>query len=107
MPCTSGKQTLSNSSSAKKQNLQVTDLSSHLRFFLLRSLSASSRALDGTSAEAPEDVVRDFLQQETGHLTPPHLRYFSHWLLLCCLEAATTEAKNSQKNIWLQSPEER
>uniref|UniRef100_A0A672GL39 DNA replication ATP-dependent helicase/nuclease n=1 Tax=Salarias fasciatus TaxID=181472 RepID=A0A672GL39_SALFA len=53
-----------------------------------------------------EDVVRDFLQEETGHLTPQHLKYFSHWLLLCCLEGATMEAKNSRKRVWLQIPEE-
>uniref|UniRef100_A0A7N8XAC3 DNA replication ATP-dependent helicase/nuclease n=1 Tax=Mastacembelus armatus TaxID=205130 RepID=A0A7N8XAC3_9TELE len=47
--------------------------------------------------EGSEDVVCDFLQQETGHLTSPHLSYFSHWLLLCCLEAATMEAKNGRK----------
>lgn len=51
--------------------------------------------------------MRDFLQQETGHLTPPHLTYFSHWLLLCCLEAATMEAKNGRKRAWLQTAEER
>lgn len=78
-----------------------------LLFFLLSSLSASSRALDNTSTDALVGDVRDFLQQETGHLTPPHLKYFSHWLLLCCLEAAAMETKNSQKKIWLQSPEER
>uniref|UniRef100_A0A4W6FYB0 DNA replication ATP-dependent helicase/nuclease n=1 Tax=Lates calcarifer TaxID=8187 RepID=A0A4W6FYB0_LATCA len=53
-----------------------------------------------------EDVVRDFLQEETGHLTPPHLSYFSHWLLLCCLEAATMEAKNGRKRVWLQTVKE-
>uniref|UniRef100_A0AAQ4R859 DNA replication ATP-dependent helicase/nuclease DNA2 n=1 Tax=Gasterosteus aculeatus aculeatus TaxID=481459 RepID=A0AAQ4R859_GASAC len=43
---------------------------------------------------------------ETGHLIPPHLSYFSHWLLLCCLEAASMEAKNGRKRVWLQTPEE-
>uniref|UniRef100_A0A672Y999 DNA replication ATP-dependent helicase/nuclease n=1 Tax=Sphaeramia orbicularis TaxID=375764 RepID=A0A672Y999_9TELE len=62
--------------------------------------------MDGSSADIHEDVVCDFLQQETGHLTPKHLNYFSHWLLLCCLEAATMESKNTRKNVWLQTPEE-
>lgn len=61
----------------------------------------------GSSADVSEGVVRDFLQQETGHLTPPHLIYFSHWLLLCCLEAATMDAKNGRKRVWLQTAEER
>ncbi len=65
------------------------------------------RALDGSSADVSEDVVRDFLQLETGHLTPSHLSYFSHWLLLCCLEATTMEAKNGRKRVWLQTAEER
>ncbi|TKS69991.1 ATP-dependent helicase/nuclease DNA2 DNA replication [Collichthys lucidus] len=71
-----------------------------------RNCALYERALDGSSAEDSEDVVRDFLHQETGHLTPPHLTYFSHWLLLCCLEAATMEAKNGRKRVWLRTPEE-
>lgn len=75
--------------------------------FLATCPHLSSRAVDGSSADASEDVVRDFLQQETGHLNPPHTNYFSHWLLLCCLEAATMEAKNGRKRVWLQTAEER
>ncbi|XP_035516022.1 DNA replication ATP-dependent helicase/nuclease DNA2-like [Morone saxatilis] len=71
-----------------------------------RNCALYERAVDGNSADVSEDVVRDFLQQETGHLTPPHLSYFSHWLLLCCLEAATMEAKNGRKRVWLRTPEE-
>jgi len=63
--------------------------------------------VDASSADVDEDVVREFLQQETGHLTLPHLNYFSHWLLLCCLEAETMETKNGRKRVWLQSVEER
>nr|XP_046240389.1 DNA replication ATP-dependent helicase/nuclease DNA2 isoform X2 [Scatophagus argus] len=71
-----------------------------------RNCALYERAVGGSSAEVSEDVVRDFLQHETGHLTPPHLSYFSHWLLLCCLEAATMEAKNGRKRVWLQTAEE-
>ncbi|XP_062417774.1 DNA replication ATP-dependent helicase/nuclease DNA2 [Pungitius pungitius] len=71
-----------------------------------RNCALYERAVNGSSADACEDTVRDFLQQETGHLIPPHLSYFSHWLLLCCLEAASMEAKNGRKRVWLQTPEE-
>ncbi|XP_049421116.1 DNA replication ATP-dependent helicase/nuclease DNA2 [Epinephelus fuscoguttatus] len=71
-----------------------------------RNCALYERALDGNSADISEDVVRDFLQEETGHLTPPHLSYFSHWLLLCCLEATSMEAKNGRKRVWLQTSEE-
>ncbi|XP_034080188.1 DNA replication ATP-dependent helicase/nuclease DNA2 isoform X1 [Gymnodraco acuticeps] len=71
-----------------------------------RNCALYERSLDGSSADDCEDVVRDFLQQETGHLIPPHLSYFSHWLLLCCLEAGTMEAKNGRKRVWLEKPEE-
>uniref|UniRef100_A0A671YLP7 DNA replication ATP-dependent helicase/nuclease n=1 Tax=Sparus aurata TaxID=8175 RepID=A0A671YLP7_SPAAU len=63
-------------------------------------------ALYESSADVSEDVVHDFLQQETGHLRPPHLSYFSHWMLLCFLEASTMEAKNGRKRVWLQTAEE-
>ncbi|XP_036952472.1 DNA replication ATP-dependent helicase/nuclease DNA2 [Acanthopagrus latus] len=71
-----------------------------------RNCALYERALDGGSADVSEDVVRDFLQQETGHLRPPHLSYFSHWMLLCFLEASTMEAKNGRKRVWLQTAEE-
>ncbi|XP_053281949.1 DNA replication ATP-dependent helicase/nuclease DNA2 [Pleuronectes platessa] len=71
-----------------------------------RNCALYERAVDSSSLDVSEDVVRDFLQQETGHLTAPYLNYFSHWLLLCCLEAATMEAKNGRKRVWLQTVEE-
>uniref|UniRef100_A0A665UB13 DNA replication ATP-dependent helicase/nuclease n=1 Tax=Echeneis naucrates TaxID=173247 RepID=A0A665UB13_ECHNA len=57
------------------------------------------RAVESNSVGVSEDVVHDFLQQETGHLTPMHLSYFSKWLLLCCLEATTMEAKNGRRHL--------
>ncbi|XP_041642860.1 DNA replication ATP-dependent helicase/nuclease DNA2 [Cheilinus undulatus] len=71
-----------------------------------RNCALYERAVDGNSLGDHEDVVHDFLQQETGHLTQKHLHYFSHWLLLCCLEAGTMETKNSRKRVWLQMAEE-
>ncbi|XP_069030561.1 DNA replication ATP-dependent helicase/nuclease DNA2 [Embiotoca jacksoni] len=71
-----------------------------------RNCALYERAVDPSSVDVNEDVVRDFLQQETGHLTLPQLNYFSHWLLLCCLESSTMEAKNSRKRVWLQTVEE-
>uniref|UniRef100_A0A7N8WLZ2 DNA replication ATP-dependent helicase/nuclease DNA2 n=1 Tax=Mastacembelus armatus TaxID=205130 RepID=A0A7N8WLZ2_9TELE len=47
-----------------------------------RNCALYERAVDSRFGEGSEDVVCDFLQQETGHLTSPHLSYFSHWLLL-------------------------
>ncbi|KAJ0056178.1 hypothetical protein NL108_003474, partial [Boleophthalmus pectinirostris] len=71
-----------------------------------RNCALYERALDGNPEHLPESVIRDFLDQETGHITVSHLKYFAHWLLLCCLEAKTMESKNGRKNVWLLSPEE-
>ncbi|KAM9409213.1 DNA replication ATP-dependent helicase/nuclease DNA2 [Pholidichthys leucotaenia] len=71
-----------------------------------RNCALYERVVDNSSPDASEDVVREFLHQETSHLTLQHLKYFSHWLLLCCLESGTMEAKNSRKRVWLQSVEE-
>ncbi|XP_068443578.1 DNA replication ATP-dependent helicase/nuclease DNA2 isoform X2 [Clinocottus analis] len=71
-----------------------------------RNCALYERAVNGSAADDCEDVVRDFLQQETGHLISPQLSYFSHWLLLCYLEAASMEAKNGRKRVWLQTVEE-
>uniref|UniRef100_A0A3B4GFA3 DNA replication ATP-dependent helicase/nuclease DNA2 n=1 Tax=Pundamilia nyererei TaxID=303518 RepID=A0A3B4GFA3_9CICH len=58
-----------------------------------RNCALYERAVDRSSA-VTEDVIHEFIQQETGHLTLPHLNYFSHWLLLCCLESVTMETRN-------------
>ncbi|XP_072321554.1 DNA replication ATP-dependent helicase/nuclease DNA2 [Eucyclogobius newberryi] len=71
-----------------------------------RNCALYERVVDGDSEPLPEGVLRDFLDKETGHITVPHLTYFSHWLLLCRLEAATMEFRNGRKNVWLLSPEE-
>lgn len=71
-----------------------------------RNCALYERALNGEAEHSQEVAIREFLDQETGHITIPHLRYFSHWLLLCRLEAATMESKNGRKNVWLLSPEE-
>ena len=63
--------------------------------------------MEGPPSDVPQDAVTDFLLEETGHLTGPHLSYFSHWLLLCCLESVTMEQKSSRRNVWLQSADER
>uniref|UniRef100_A0A672N518 DNA replication ATP-dependent helicase/nuclease n=1 Tax=Sinocyclocheilus grahami TaxID=75366 RepID=A0A672N518_SINGR len=41
------------------------------------------------------------------HLSHVHLQYFSHWLLLCTLEALTMENKGGRRNIWLQTAQQR
>uniref|UniRef100_A0A8C1U619 DNA replication ATP-dependent helicase/nuclease DNA2 n=1 Tax=Cyprinus carpio TaxID=7962 RepID=A0A8C1U619_CYPCA len=48
-----------------------------------------------------------FVQSESEHLSPVHLQYFSHWLLLCTLEALTMENKAGRRNIWLQTAQQR
>ncbi|XP_077420738.1 DNA replication ATP-dependent helicase/nuclease DNA2 [Vanacampus margaritifer] len=67
-----------------------------------RNCALYERVLEGTST----DIGDDFMQLETGHLTATHLDYFAHWLLLCSLEAASMEARNGRKRVWLQTPEE-
>uniref|UniRef100_A0AAY5EKR0 DNA replication ATP-dependent helicase/nuclease DNA2 n=1 Tax=Electrophorus electricus TaxID=8005 RepID=A0AAY5EKR0_ELEEL len=51
--------------------------------------------------------VIGFLRPESEHLRQPHLRYFSHWLLLCSLETLTVESKSSRRGVWLCSAQER
>ncbi|XP_030232476.1 DNA replication ATP-dependent helicase/nuclease DNA2 [Gadus morhua] len=72
-----------------------------------RNCALYERVVEGPPSDVPQDAVTDFLLEETGHLTGPHLSYFSHWLLLCCLESVTMEQKSSRRNVWLQSADER
>ncbi|XP_057707140.1 DNA replication ATP-dependent helicase/nuclease DNA2 [Corythoichthys intestinalis] len=80
----------------------VTDKKTCLYCPQRRNCALYERVLEGTSA----DISDEFLQQETGHLTATHLDYFTHWLLLCSLEAASMEARNGRKRIWLQTSAE-
>ncbi|XP_019751423.1 DNA replication ATP-dependent helicase/nuclease DNA2 [Hippocampus comes] len=67
-----------------------------------RNCALYERVLEGPST----DISDDLIQLETGHLAATHLDYFAHWLLLCSLEAASMEARNGRKRVWLQTPEE-
>ncbi|XP_077570114.1 DNA replication ATP-dependent helicase/nuclease DNA2 isoform X1 [Stigmatopora nigra] len=80
----------------------VTDKKTCLYCPQRRNCALYKRVLEGKSA----DMGEEFLRQETGHLTATHLEYFAHWLLLCSLEAASMEARNGRKRLWLQTPEE-
>ncbi|XP_056135257.1 DNA replication ATP-dependent helicase/nuclease DNA2 [Lampris incognitus] len=72
-----------------------------------RNCALYGRVVENGSRDISHDAVRDFLQEETSHLTATHLNYFSHWLLLCCLEAVTMETKSGRRHVWLQTSEER
>ncbi|XP_041921126.1 DNA replication ATP-dependent helicase/nuclease DNA2 isoform X1 [Alosa sapidissima] len=66
-----------------------------------------NKALERDPSGDPSGPEPPFLEQESAHLSLPHLHYFSHWVLLCALEARTMEAKGGRRNIWLQSAQER
>lgn len=62
------------------------------------------RAVERDPVENFSEDPQAFLQSENEHLSHVHLQYFSHWLLLCTLEART---KGGRRNIWLQTAQER
>lgn len=66
-----------------------------------------SRAVEKAPGACPSEDPQAFIQIESEHLNQLHLQYFSHWLLLCSLEALTMESKGGRRNIWLQSAQER
>lgn len=66
-----------------------------------------SRAVEKAPGACPSEDPQPFLQIESEHLNQIHLQYFSHWLLLCSLEALTMESKGGRRSIWLQSAQER
>ncbi|XP_027030719.2 DNA replication ATP-dependent helicase/nuclease DNA2 isoform X1 [Tachysurus fulvidraco] len=72
-----------------------------------RNCALYSRAVEKGPGESPSKDPQAFLQLESKHLNQIHLQYFSHWLLLCSLEALTMESKGGRRNIWLQSAQER
>ncbi|XP_046886141.1 DNA replication ATP-dependent helicase/nuclease DNA2 [Hypomesus transpacificus] len=73
-----------------------------------RNCALYDRAVESRLPDyASHDAVQAFLEQESGHAMESHLQYFSHWLLLCSLEAVTMETKNGRKRVWLQTAEER
>ncbi|KAK3554178.1 hypothetical protein QTP70_019104, partial [Hemibagrus guttatus] len=72
-----------------------------------RNCALYNRAVEKAPGACPSEDPQAFLQLECEHLNQLHLQYFSHWLLLCSLEALTMESKGGRRNIWLQSAQER
>ncbi|XP_058242748.1 DNA replication ATP-dependent helicase/nuclease DNA2 isoform X2 [Hemibagrus wyckioides] len=72
-----------------------------------RNCALYNRAVEKPPGACPSEDPQGFLQVECEHLNQLHLQYFSHWLLLCSLEALTMESKGGRRNIWLQSAQER
>lgn len=66
-----------------------------------------NKALERDPADPAGETPHPFLELESQHLSQPHLTYFSHWVLLCALEARSMEAKGGRRNIWLQSAQDR
>lgn len=65
------------------------------------------RAVERDPMENCSEDPQPFVQSEREHLSHVHLQYFSHWLLLCTLEALTMENKAGRRNIWLQTAQQR
>ncbi|XP_051504000.1 LOW QUALITY PROTEIN: DNA replication ATP-dependent helicase/nuclease DNA2 [Myxocyprinus asiaticus] len=72
-----------------------------------RNCAVYSRALERDPGENFSEDSHAFVQLESQHLRQVHLQYFSHWLLLCSLEAVTMEKKGGRRNIWLQTAQQR
>ncbi|KAK1791837.1 hypothetical protein P4O66_013810 [Electrophorus voltai] len=72
-----------------------------------RNCALYNRAVEGVLGACPPEAPEGFLRPESEHLRQPHLRYFSHWLLLCSLETLTVESKSSRRGVWLCSAQER
>ncbi|XP_043375262.1 DNA replication ATP-dependent helicase/nuclease DNA2 isoform X3 [Dermochelys coriacea] len=52
-------------------------------------------------------AVVPIIEEETQHLKPSHLQYFSLWYLMLTLESQCGEGKKGRKNIWLMPASER
>uniref|UniRef100_A0A8C2KX37 DNA replication ATP-dependent helicase/nuclease n=1 Tax=Cyprinus carpio TaxID=7962 RepID=A0A8C2KX37_CYPCA len=72
-----------------------------------RNCAVYSRAVERDPVENCSENPQAFVQSESEHLSHVHLQYFSHWLLLCTLEALTMENKAGRRNIWLQTAQQR
>lgn len=72
-----------------------------------RNCALYNRTVERDPEENLSENLNAFLQLESQHLSQVHLQYFSHWLLLCTLEALTMENKGGRRNIWLQTSQQR
>uniref|UniRef100_A0A8C2L5D7 DNA replication ATP-dependent helicase/nuclease n=1 Tax=Cyprinus carpio TaxID=7962 RepID=A0A8C2L5D7_CYPCA len=72
-----------------------------------RNCAVYNRAVERDPMENCSEDPQPFVQSEREHLSHVHLQYFSHWLLLCTLEALTMENKAGRRNIWLQTAQQR
>lgn len=60
-----------------------------------------SRAVEeqADDTSVPEDMLSK-IQEETRHLKPTHLKYFSLWCLMLTLESQSKDHRKSHQNIW-------
>ncbi|XDV50215.1 hypothetical protein PO909_019314 [Leuciscus waleckii] len=72
-----------------------------------RNCAVYNRAVERDPVGSCSEGPQAFVQSESEHLSQMHLQYFSHWLLLCTLEAFTMENKGGRRNIWLQTSQQR
>lgn len=59
---------------------------------------AVEEQVDDTSV--PEGMLSK-IQEETRHLKPTHLKYFSLWCLMLTLESQSKDHRKSHQSIWL------
>ncbi|XP_040588189.1 DNA replication ATP-dependent helicase/nuclease DNA2 [Mesocricetus auratus] len=64
---------------------------------------AVEEQVDDTSV--PEGMLSK-IQEETRHLKPTHLKYFSLWCLMLTLESHSKDNRKNHQNIWLMSAPE-
>nr|XP_033798157.1 DNA replication ATP-dependent helicase/nuclease DNA2 isoform X1 [Geotrypetes seraphini] len=64
-----------------------------------------NRAVEQDLGVLPPDM--SFIEMQTQHLKPSHLKYFGLWCLMCSLEAQCKEGKKGRRNIWLMPAAER
>lgn len=60
-----------------------------------------SRAVEeqADDTSVPEDMLSK-IQEETRHLKPTHLKYFSLWCLMLTLESQSKDHRKNHQNIW-------
>ncbi|KAL6038365.1 hypothetical protein STEG23_000884, partial [Scotinomys teguina] len=64
---------------------------------------AVEEQVDDTSV--PEGILSK-IQDETRHLKPTHLKYFSLWCLMLTLESQSKDNRKNHQNIWLMPASE-
>ena len=77
-----------------------------MSFFVSRQACTLHQKISGTTPAAPH-AMSELVPSTLAHLNQEAEKFFAEWIRKCGLETEESSRKNTLKNLWTQTPEQR